>query len=760
MKKTRISMILNIIGMSVSLMVFLVLFAQVWYDYSYNRNFHDYRNIYRYEEPARTEGSDAESSVGYMYSHIISKEFIRNAKNCSPDIIAVCDYADEKTDFGFQLYFNDNKYDVPWTYCDSDFPEVFGLDIIAGSSDDYNHENTALISEKYARIIFGDRNPVGETLTLEMLKYEFNIVGVYKDMPENCFVLNGLLVNDGNMQDTFFGVHTGFFHLRDGASPEDVLKSIPDCPAGARLTPITDTHFLEDTKSGGKAYSNRTQMLILLSISLLFLVISIFNYINFSIASIPFRINEINIEKVYGASRGRLIFDQLKANAVVCLVSFALAVGLMEVVAGSQFASFSVCSLSVADNIGAVMICLAVAILSAATGGLVTALYSTSFAPGMVLKGEFAISGHGTSFRRISMIIQFVLSCIFLICGLMISRQTDHMVNQDNGFESENVLHMNTVLIYPWYEHFNEILGNPEIIEVTSGTSPMQEGLSSRKQMTSKDGENEWYSIRSAHYSYFDFFDFELVEGRFPAEGEFGTAIINETFARTYPDLKIGSRMELPYECEIIGIVKDFNARPLMHKKEPIIYSIAKYGHMDVFVKVRSDNMGGTIKWLEDTLGGLFALNGDTTPWGSSFLDEDIENMYRKEIGQSRLVTNSSLLCLLIALIGVLGIVYFETQVMRKEIAIRKVNGAGTWEIIRSLMGKYILISSIGFMAALPLSLLIMNWWLSGFTFRADMPVWLFILAYLVITALTATVVALRSYAAASENPVDALRKE
>lgn len=757
MRKTRISTALNIIGMSISLMVFLVLFAQVWFDYSYNRNFDDYRNLYRYERPVYEDASVS----GYMYTHIVRKEFIDRVKANLSDMVEVCDYADEMTDMGFQMYFKENKFDIPWTYTDTDFPKVFGLEIVAGSLDDYDHKDAALISESQAKLIFGDSNPVGETLMLEMLQYEFDIVGVYKDMPENCFVMNGLLTNDGGEEDTFFGVHTAFFHLREGVSPDDVLKSIPELIPGSRLTPIAGTHFLADTQTGGKTYANRTQMLILLSISLLFLVISIFNYVNFSIASIPFRINEINIEKVYGAGRGRLIFKQLKVNAAICLVSFAMAVGLMEIVSGSQFASFSVCSLAVADNVGALLICLAVAMASAVTGGLVTALYSTSFAPGMVLKGEFAISGKGTSFRRVSMVLQFVLSCVFLICGLMIGRQTDYMVNQDNGFESEEVLHMKTIVFYPWHKHFDEIKSNPEIIELTSGAMPMEEGLSSREAMLSKDNTDVWYSVRSAHWSYFDFFDFELVEGRFPEEGESGVAIINETFAQTYPEHQVGDRITvLGSDHEIIGIVKDFNARPLMHNREPIFYIVADYGMSDVFFKIKSDDMPATIKWLEDTLGGIFSINGDNIPWESSFLEDDIKELYHKEIGQSRLISNSSLLCLLIALIGVLGIVYFETQVMRKEIAIRKVNGATTWEIIRSILGRYLLVSSIGFVIALPLSVLIMNWWLSGFAFRAGMPICLYALAYMIISALTATVVALRSYAAASENPVDALKKE
>ncbi len=760
MRKTRISTILNIIGMSVSLMVFLVLFAQVWFDYSFNRNFEDYRNIYRLERPS---GSD---DTEYRFDYVSrTKAEIDKYKASSPDIVAACDYAELDMALDFKMCFNDNgeirKYDLPWTFTDTAFPTVFGIDVVAGSLDSYNTENAALISEDYAELIFGDRNPVGEVLSLEMFQYEYRIVGVYKTLPENCTVINGLLVNEGDVEETLLAIHTGFFRLKDGADPEEVVKNFPDCPPGTRLTPIADTHFLEDTRESIKPYANRTQILILLSISLLFLVISIFNYVNFAIASIPFRINEINIEKVYGASRGRLIFNQLKTNLAICLVSFALAVGLMEIVAGSQFAAFSSCSLAVKDNLAAIMICLATALVTAATGGLVTALYSTSFAPGMILKGEFAISGKGTSFRRVSMILQFILSCVFLICGLMISRQTDYMVSQDNGFESENVLHMKTILHDKWQNYFYILKENPGIYDITCGESPIQEGTSSRNHMLSKDRLDEWYSIRFANDNYFEFFGFELIEGRFPVEGETGKGIINETFANTYPDHLIGSKLDWPMESEIIGIVKDFNARPLMHKREPILYIAgSEYNHADLYFKINGENQEETIRWIEETLGGLFTFNGDNLPWESSFLEDDIGNMYRKEIGQANLITNSSFLCLLIALIGVLGIVYFETQVMRKEIAVRKVNGATTWEVIRALLGKYLFISSIGFIIALPLSILIMRRWLSGFAFQAGMPIWLFVLAYLLIVALTAAVVILRSHSTASENPVDALKKE
>ena len=785
MKTTRISTLLNIIGMSISLMVFLVLFAQVWFEYRFNRNFEDYENIYRLEMPVSMF-----DAMDYRYDQTTLRPLIEEFEKCSPDVVAACDYEDIEADPRRKAVVNDNgtisRYDIPHALSDSSLPDVFNLEFIAGRAEDYRNENDILLSEKYARMIFGEDNPIGRIMTLEMEDEPLKVVGVYRTLPENCTIINGMLIciGDADLALPNYNTHVGFFRLKDGASvekaTEDFRKAytnfirssgqeVQDYQAeeiaGMRLTPIAETHFLEDTMPGIKPYAEKAQIMILLSISLLFLLIAIFNYINFSMASIPFKVNDINIEKVFGASRKRLVFNQLKNSMLIALVSFALAAGLMELVSGSGFAAFSCCSLSVADNMSAIVICLIVSLVTAAIGGYVTAQYSTSYAPGIVLKGSFAISGKGVVFRRISLIAQFVLSCTFLICGLMISRQTNYMIDKDNGFRSENIVHINNNLWYRWHECFDDFLKNPEIIEVTCGNSPMEAGLSSRSQLMSKDNEPVWYSIRNAYHNYFEFFGFELVEGRFPNESEFGVAVINETFAATYPDYNIGSKIwsMTRRQYEITGIVKDFNARPLMHDTEPMIYHIDNLNCTDLYFKIRSDDMTGTIEWIRNVMRNRIGEKGadaSQITMTSSFLDDDIENLYSKEIGQARLITYSSVLCLIIALLGVLGIVYFETQVMKKEIAIRKVNGATTSEIIRSLSGKYILISTIGFAIAVPFSIMIMNRWLSGFAFRTDISVWIFIVAYLIITSLVAATIILRSWSAASENPIEALKME
>ena len=321
--------LLNIIGMSISLMVFLVLFAQVWFDYRFNRNFEDYENIYRLEMPVTIF-----DAMDYKYDQMILRPLIEEFERCSPDIVAACDYEDLENEFREKIVVNDNgttrKYNIPFAHSDSSLPDVFSLELIAGRAEDYRNENEILLSEGYARMIFGDENPIGKIITFEMLGTQLKVVGVYQDLPENCSIINGMLIciGEADLSIPNHDPHVGFFRLKKDASVEKVTedfrkeyanfirssgREIQDYEAkeiaGMRLTPIAQTHILEDVMPGIKPSANMTQMLILLSISLLFLLIAIFNFINFSMASIPFRINSINIEKVYGASRRRLILN-------------------------------------------------------------------------------------------------------------------------------------------------------------------------------------------------------------------------------------------------------------------------------------------------------------------------------------------------------------------------------------------------------------------------------------------------------------------
>lgn len=192
--------ILNIIGMSISLMVLLVLFAQVWFDFRFNRNFKDYENIYRFEEHVNYDARD------YSYDQVTLRPLIEKFEKCSPDVLVACDYEDCDLGLNLKIIYDDNgtarKYDMPTAMADSSLPKVFSLKFIAGSADDFCHENDAIISEDCAELIFGNDNPIGKTLTREMTGDTFKVVGVYENLPENCSIINGMIFNEGDFDLT------------------------------------------------------------------------------------------------------------------------------------------------------------------------------------------------------------------------------------------------------------------------------------------------------------------------------------------------------------------------------------------------------------------------------------------------------------------------------------------------------------------------------------------------------------------------------
>ena len=198
-----------------------------------------------------------------------------------------------------------------------------------------------------------------------------------------------------------------------------------------------------------------------------------------------------------------------------------------------------------------------------------------------------------------------------------------------------------------------------------------------------------------------------------------------------------------------------------MHESGPYIYYIEDCYYGDIFFKPYTDDIAGSLREIENILESRFdSSTAEMISMEATYLDQDIENMYRKAIGQAKLVRSSALLCLIIAMIGVLGLVYFETRATKKEIAIRKVNGATTGQMIRKFALRYFLISTTGFLLAVPVSIAVIKIWLTNFAYHAEITIWAFALSYLIIQTATTAVSIACSRSAASANPTETLKTE
>ena len=217
-------------------------------------------------------------------------------------------------------------------------------------------------------------------------------------------------------------------------------------------------------------------------------------------------------------------------------------------------------------------------------------------------------------------------------------------------------------------------------------------------------------------------------------------------------------------DCEIIGVVKDFNFKSLQHAMGPLVlYNWGSKGWRSFGQMYVRTVPGADFKEVSDYIKEAickFDPRREPHMVTVSHLDEGIENMYQSEQSLGKLITIASFVALLIAIIGIIGLVFFETQFIRKEIAVRRVNGATVGSILMMINKKYLIMAGASFVIAAPVAHWLMTAWRKGFAYQAPVPVWIFIVALLAVAAITLAVVTLQSWRAANANPVESLKNE
>lgn len=767
--KTRwLPALINVIGLGIAFMVFLILMSQVWWDFRYDR-FKGSRDVYVLESPSFRDSS--------LYTSLLQRPIFPIVADCSPDITQYCDYypSSRPDDMGVIVFKDRNgqdfkAYGIWFASTETSVIDVFNIQLTEGRREDFAQKGDALISESAAARFFPDRDPVGETF-IWALRNEGRIKGIYKDRRENETLINGILIHEGEDDLTLpnHAPHYGYFKLAPGADMaavrEAVGKLVYNNYKDMRLTQIHDTWFEKDRDYYGyKRGRNALFCVVLLAIAVLFLAIAAFNYINFAFASIPLRIRNINTRKVYGASRRELILWQLLQAALLVGVAFLVGILAMKVLSGTEWASFLAGSMEPSKNGAVLWIGGTAAVLIALISGLVPALYSTSFQPALILKSSFSLSERGGNLRLVTIGLQYVLTFIFILSALMLHRQTAYMVNNNElGFNHERVLRMESSLFTRVKDVAEALRNIPGVVAVTRGESPIQEGLSSISEIRGEDGHIVNYSHRNVPPEYFDFFGLQVVEGRLPLPGEAKVALVNEAFVEALPNYGVGKEMTYinRERMPIVGVLKNFHARSLEYEHIPLIYFVLDDQNFNSFMMRISPTADA-----EAILAQARKIYHEMVPWidleeiETGYLDRDIEQLYKLELRQTRLILASSLLSLLITLIGILGLVWLDSLFMRKEIALRKVNGATVKDILLKMNLRYLMIAAVGFVIAVPIAIAICSRWLQHFAFRTNMPAWMFVVAFVAVLLITLVIVTLQSLRAANANPVESLKNE
>lgn len=772
--------LLNIIGMMIALTAFMVMMVQVRYDSGFDK-YSGSEHIFRLEL--------ADDDIGKHFSAHMSRPLIEGIKDVCPEVEALCVYTPYGVDHKHVFTLSEESdvlYPLSSAYSDNDVLEVLPFEFVEGNPQDYNAGALCLISQSAARRLFGKESPIGKHLYLEGV--ELTIVAVYKDFPENSTV-SEIIINMGKGQMGDFSEWNlmCFLQLKEKADVQKVTRSLMDrmivlmdidtasmsenerdqLYRQIRITPIHDVYYdlsIEDSLPKG----NRTTTRTLLAISILVMVIAIINFINFSMASVPFDIKSVNTRKVFGSSRKSLIGRLMLRTLLLMLVAFVLSLPLLELLSGTHLASYVSCSLKVGDNLPTIGMTLAITLLSALLSGVYPAFYSTSFQPALVLKGSFSLSVKGRLLRNLMVGFQYVISFSLAAMALFVLVQTRYMKNYDMGFRSDHVL-----MVYPVQDQEvfrQKISGNPHIKGVTFAGSEL---VSLNKMWWGRDfqGERLRLDVLPVSSDFIDFFGLEITEGRgfTPSDEKAleGTFVMNQTTMSEFPVLKVGSKVEghmgAEHPAEIVGVVKDFNFKPMQYAIQPLaLYNFGIepwWNLMFAYVRISPEKVGETIQYLRDV---LFELNPELSSdyLRVEFMDERIGNLYEKEERLSRVIMIVALLSFLISLIGVLGLVYFETQFRQKEIALKKVHGASEKDILQMFNLRYMKLTLISFVVSLPLSYLGIHFWLKDFPYQSPVPVWIFIVPLLSIALVTLLTVSLRCFKIARLNPAESIKNE
>ena len=807
LRRYTTSSVLNIVGMAVAFAAVYLIAVQVNFDLSYNRVIKNSERIYRLEYPN-------EAGSG-RWEHTWNRQYPDN-------LVASCPEIEAAGSLNIDVYVSQREYShkrnatienitLEIAGAERDGLEVFPFEWVAGGIEEFidmvdnSSASVLVISESAAKrynLEVGDGLHIGRGATSNGIR---TIVGIYKDFskPSSLAHLDGwynlshqATTSENNWTDPYY------IRLQEGASVEAVEKQMLDFViednrksglseedianiidrAQPRLTPIADLYFIEDAQPEWY-HGSRTTTYSLIAIAVLILVISFINFVNFFFALIPSRIRAVNNYKIFGAPTAKLRLNFLFETIGLILVSLFGAAVIVVLFADTPLKEYISTSVAIDENWSlAGAIALGVILLGVVVS-LYPAWYITKFSPAFVIKGDFSASKSGRILRYTLVGIQYVISITLIICSLFIYRQHQYMLSRDMGFDKENLLTVDVP--YECISQFSasgveqtrrnafidKLKENPQIKDVAFGSGIMvsDANLDGNFQTVSDDGSLITFTSYPVSYNFLEVMGIDIVDGRnfSPSDeaSETGALIFNKNASKNYgltTDMSLYGHIH-QQKTDIVGICDDFDFLSAQHGVAPfafVVYGKRVYNFpCHAYIRtVAGADIAEVRKFITNTVLDI-SPNSDPEKIDVKFFDNELELVYQREDKLSTLVTLFSFLSIVISIIGVFGLVLFETQYRRREIGIRRVHGASVGEILSLFNRKYLYIVAVCSAVAIPVSYYIIDQWMQQYVYRTPMSWWVYALAVGVILLITIVTVSLRSWSAANENPTQSIMK-
>lgn len=800
LRRYKISSLLNVIGLTLAFTAFYVIMTQVWWELGYNRSLHEADRIYLVENedwyepgkwsswlnrpvPERVIASTAGVEVGgYMWGGFGS---------------GTC-WTSNEPSFGY------NKFSASCGSVSLPFLDVFAFRSVEGDVHDLGKPKSVIVSREAAERM---RVGVGSLIWVDTDEPQpdgaMEVVAVFEDFPDNsllgeCEVVKNL--GETNLYTTSEWSFNYFVKFRPGADPDEFARQWTNVNQemqreaaekraaagdaaddddesgiyGVRLSPVSELYFESDSQAPCRQGSVVTTY-TLLGIAVLVIVLAFINFVNFFFALVPVRIRTVNTFKVFGAPASSLRFNFVFEAFGLVLIALLAAWYVSFALQGTEFASYISASLALSQNLEVVGLVAVVAFVMALAASLYPAWYITSFAPALVVKGSFGGTRSGRRLRTLLLGVQFFISIGLIIATSFIRLQHDYMMHYDMGFDKENLLAVRLsergAVSYDALRQ--KLLSDPQVKDVTGATSRL---VSVGRMGWGREFKGRQVAFQSyvVQPDFLRVMGIPITDGRDFLESDFdkelGTMIFNEAARREF-EMQVGDRINgfVSPDEQIVGFCADFNFKPLQYGVSPFCFYLLpkkiqqeNYWHLPHVVYVRM-TPGADIAAVTAHIRRCIAEVDPRTEPGDIVVrvfDEELGLEYDNERKLTAIVGLFALLAVVIALMGVFGLVLFETQHRRREIAVRRVMGASRGEILAMFNRRYVMLVAVCFVLAVPVSIWAVRHWLAGFAYAVPLYWWVFALALAGVLAVTALTVTVRSWRAVNENPAESVKSE
>lgn len=799
LRRYKISSLLNVIGLTLAFTAFYVIMTQVWWELGYNRSLYEADRIYLVENEDWYEPGKWSSWLNRpVPERVIASTAGVEVGGCMWGGFGsgTC-WTSNEPSFGY------NKFSASCGSVSLPFLDVFAFRSVEGDVHDLGKPKSVIVSREVAERM---RVGVGSLIWVDTDEPQpdgaMEVVAVFEDFPDNsllgeCEVVKNL--GETNLYTTSEWSFNYFVKFRPGADPDEFARQWTNvnqemqCEAaekraaagdaadddesgiyGVRLSPVSELYFESDSQAPCRQGSVVTTY-TLLGIAVLVIVLAFINFVNFFFALVPVRIRTVNTFKVFGAPASSLRFNFVLEAFGLVLIALLAAWYVSFALQGTEFASYISASLALSQNLEVVGLVAVVAFVMALAASLYPAWYITSFAPALVVKGSFGGTRSGRRLRTLLLGVQFFISIGLIIATSFIRLQHDYMMHYDMGFDKENLLAVRLsergAVSYDALRQ--KLLSDPQVKDVTGATSRL---VSVGRMGWGREFKGRQVAFQSyvVQPDFLRVMGIPITDGRDFLESDFdkelGTMIFNEAARREF-EMQVGDRINgfVSPDEQIVGFCADFNFKPLQYGVSPFCFYLLpkkiqqeNYWHLPHVVYVRM-TPGADIAAVTAHIRRCIAEVDPRTEPGDIVVrvfDEELGLEYDNERKLTAIVGLFALLAVVIALMGVFGLVLFETQHRRREIAVRRVMGASRGEILAMFNRRYVMLVAVCFVLAVPVSIWAVRHWLAGFAYAVPLYWWVFALALAGVLAVTALTVTVRSWRAVNENPAESVKSE